>query len=534
MVADRSSFGTVLLVLICLICALGPRSGRAEPPHVSSTPQLTAICRVSPLPDEPPELELAWSGVEAIDVEVWNDLDEDGQAGAGEPTLGLKRIGPGVTSFEIELGWMQSLGVAGWSTGLKQTPVQAVIRAPLSCGWSTLEGPFGEGTSGTVRALAVYNDGTGSALYVGGLFETAGGVVVNNIAKWDGTTWSALAGPSGTGTDAVVIALTVFDDGGGPALYAGGSFTTAGGVEVNHVARWDGSGWSDLSGPAGTGVGGSFVKVLTSFDDGTGPALYAGGQFTTAGGLEAGQIARWDGQEWSALTGPSGNGVDGFGPDALAIFDDGGGADLYVGGWFTSAGGLTANYIARWDGTEWSTLDYPTGTGMGGPVSALATFDDSAGHGLIAGGFFQLAGGVTANRIAKWDGSSWSPLATPSGNGTNGSVEDLAVLNCGDSPALYAGGGFTTAGGLAANRIAKWDGAAWSDLSGPSGNGVDDFVNALMVFNDDGGASLIAGGTFGAAGGGVASRIARWGCSGSIFVDSFDQGSTAAWDWTMP
>ena len=43
-----------------------------------------------------------------------------------------------------------------------------------------------------VHALAVFDDGSGPALYVGGLFETIGGVAANNIAKWDGATWSPL------------------------------------------------------------------------------------------------------------------------------------------------------------------------------------------------------------------------------------------------------------------------------------------------------------------------------------------------------
>ena len=39
---------------------------------------------------------------------------------------------------------------------------------------------------------------------------------------------------------------------------------------------------------------------------------------------------------------------------------------------------------------------------------------------------------------------------------------------------LYAGGGFTTAGGVPANYIAKWDGSAWSALG--SGMDGDDYA----------------------------------------------------------
>ena len=100
-----------------------------------------------------------------------------------------------------------------------------------------------------------------------------------------------------TGTNSTVRAFTVFDDGTGPALYVGGEFTIAGGVTVNYIAKWDGKAWSAL----GTGLNDS-VYALAVFDaDGEGPsppALYAGGAFTAAGNLSASHIARWNGTSW--------------------------------------------------------------------------------------------------------------------------------------------------------------------------------------------------------------------------------------------
>jgi len=77
--------------------------------------------------------------------------------------------------------------------------------------------------------------------------------------------------------------------------------------------------------------------------------------------------------------------------------------NLYASGWFTNAGGVAANYIAKWDGASWSSL----GSGLNTFVYALAF--DANGH-LYAGGGFTNAGSVAANYIAKWDGSSWSSL----------------------------------------------------------------------------------------------------------------------------
>src|SRR5216684_45618 len=357
--------------------------------------------------------------------------------------------------------------------------------------WSVL----GSGVNSSIRALMVFGDGSGPALYAGGDFTAAGGVAAHHLAKWDGMQWSAIG--SGSGMSQLLSALTVFDNGTGPALYAGGNFSAAGSAAANYVARWDGIQWSAL----GSGVIGQFpyVSALTIFDDGSGSALYAGGQFTTAGGVVVNNIAKWDGTQWSAL----GSGV-GASVNALTVFDDGSGSALYVGGGFSHIGGERFNFIAKWDGTQWSHL----GSGMNGEfasVLALTVFDDGSGPALYAGGGFTTAGGVAANYIAKWDSAQWSTL----GSGMDSVVRALTVFEDGGGPALYAGGGFTTAGGLLVNNIANWNGTQWSALS----SGMNRPVYALIVFNDGSSPALYAGGQFTTAGGTTSSRIAAWRCA---------------------
>jgi hypothetical protein len=89
----------------------------------------------------------------------------------------------------------------------------------------------------------------------------------------------------------------------------------------------------------------------------------------------------------------------------------------------------------------------------------------------------------------------------------NGGVYALAV----SGTTLYAGGGFTTAGGVTANRIAAWDGSAWSALgSGIAGsfafsrNGASIFALAA-----DGSGHLFVGGDFSLAGTNVSPYIAQ-------------------------
>ena len=437
-------------------------------------------------------------------------------------------------------GGGSALYVAGSFSHANDVPADGIAKWDGSS-WSTLDGGADDQFVG---ALAVYDDGSGPALYAGGSFEDAGGVPANGIAKWDGTSWSAL----GSGMNGYVAALTTHDDGGGPALFAGGGFTTAGGGSANRIAKWNGSSWAAL----GSGLDGQVYALLSHVEDG-GPALYVGGVFTSAGGASANRIAMWDGGSWSEpgdglmdssgfpssvqalrvyddgsgemlyaggafwlpasnlakLDGSSwaqiGSGVSSS-VTALAVHDDGGGQALYAGGYFASAGGVPANRIAKWDGSSWA----PLGSGMDGiysltgapSVQALAVFDDGGGPTLHAGGQFATAGGVAASRIAKWNGSSWSAL----GSGVNNDVLALAVHDDGGGPALFAGGLFTVAGGGTANRIARWNGTSWSAL----GTGTNNAVRALVVFDDGGGPALYAGGSFGSAGGVAASGIAKW------------------------
>jgi len=141
----------------------------------------------------------------------------------------------------------------------------------------------------------------------------------------------------GSGIHGEVDALAV----SGGDVYAGGGFTTAGGIEVNGIAKWNGNGWSALG--SGMGMGGSYAGVHALAVSGSN--VYAGGYFTNAGGSAANYIAKWNGSSWSALgSGMRGGSFPGS-PSVYALALSG--SDLYAGGDFATAGGKPAAYIAR-------------------------------------------------------------------------------------------------------------------------------------------------------------------------------------------
>lgn len=367
-------------------------------------------------------------------------------------------------------------------------------------------------TNGSVASLLVFDDGTGPALYVGGAFTVADVFLANRIAKRTGTGWYPLS----TGMDTVVTTLAAFDAGGGAQLYAGGLFLNAGGQAASRIARWNGSTWSAL----GLGLDDA-VFSLAAYDDGTGPALYVGGGFGQAGGLPARRFAKWNGSSWSQV----GGGVNGPGYPAvygMTVFDDGTGPALYVGGSFASAGGTAVNNVAKWNGTTWS----PLTSGTNDVVRELLVHDDGTGPALFVAGDFTIAGGITAPRIAKWNGSNWSAL----GNGTNGVIGVLATFDDGSGPRLYVGGNFVAASGYGANRIARWSGTGWSPLPWVNSGVLNGSVGALAVYDDGngGGPALYVGGLFSAVGTHQTANIARWlGCGGpGVLYCPTDFGTT--------
>ena len=357
-------------------------------------------------------------------------------------------------------------------------PVRLLRAVALGMGsaWSLAAGTFsdanwsalGSGMNNTVYALAV----SGTNVYAAGNFSSA-------VARWNGSSWS----PLGSGLNGPVYALAV----SGTNVYVGGSFSTAGGASAHNIAKWNGSSWSALGG--GMGVSPYYYANVNAVAV-AGTNVYAAGSFGTAGFSTVNNIAKWNGSTWSAL----GSGTSGFSPssDVLALAVSGN--NLYVGGDFTTAGSVTVNHIAKWDGNFWTALGSGMGSGNAISVYAFAV----SGTSVYAGGLFTTAGDNGAGDIARWNGSSWSALSV--GMSATNYYPSLHALAMSGSD-LYAGGDFTKAGGNPASRIAKWNGTNWMAL----GSGMNGTVRALAVSGSD----LYVGGSFTTAGGKPAAYIAR-------------------------
>ena len=394
------------------------------------------------------------------------------------------------------------------------------------------------GLDNAVAALAGY----GESVVVAGMFGYSDALRIPHAGIWTGTGWQTFG--QGLGHDpysnVYVYALVPTRDG----VYAGGYFDQAGPVRVASVAEWRNDAWLDMAG--GVQSPHALGEIFAMLGDGR--DLYVTGQFETAGGEAAANIARWDGGTWA----PLGGGIQGTGY-ALAML----GGRLYVGGGFYLAGDLTVSNVACWDPatSTWSAVgSAPT---YDGNVFALAAVHDRY---LVVGGYFsklyagrfQVSG---MNSLAlfdthaapepanPWAGYSRLPGVTHSG--LPGVVSALQVLG-GD---VYVGGSFDTAGveswtsppggGFPAVNLATWRFDATEDNWATPG-AIDRPVKAFATLD---GRALVVGGGFGVAGGldapGVVEHDAvtgtwtaygsgiGWGARGVRQVEALAQSRTA-------
>ncbi len=275
---------------------------------------------------------------------------------------------------------------------------------PITGVWAAIGVPGGVGGR-EIEAIAFGPDGS---LYVGGIFTNWAGVAdADYIARWDGTNWNAVGDPT-QGTAAIIFVYAIAIDNAG-VVYVGGDFLNWAGIAAaDNMAKWNGIAWTAM----GTGVNDIVYALVVD----TSNNVYAGGLFTSASGV-ANTIAaaKWNGTSWVSVNTSPFISVGGPGIYALALTSDG---TLYATGWFTQIGGVTASYIARFNGVSWEAL----GSGINYPGYALAVHPDGS---IYVGGTFTSAGGVVlADSLAKWNGTAWTPL-------------DVDLVDAGPQPTIF-------------------------------------------------------------------------------------------------
>lgn len=324
-----------------------------------------------------------------------------------------------------------------------------------------------------VRAVAVVD----SEIYIGGFFWTKDAKYWNNIARWNGDRWSSL----GRGVQGQVFSLAIIGD----DLYVGGTFAMVdSSILAQNIAKWNRSTqhWAALEPSGFDGFGRTVYSLLPQ-----GNELYVA-VYSIINGAGISQVAKWNSSinTWTIFEGD----IDGS-IRTLAVS----GTEVYIGGYFTSAGSVMANNIAKWNGREWAAL----GSGVNGAVSGIA----SLGNDVYVAGLFSKAGGVKANKIVKWNtlDEKWADVGTIPFN--ESPVYGISALAAGNG-CVYVSGPMDLIANIPGN-LAKWDpiNATWSPLgSGLGGGGV---YTITTKAND-----VYVGGYFKTVGGKPSTCFAIW------------------------
>lgn len=286
--------------------------------------------------------------------------------------------------------------------------------------------------------------------------------VVRQYLTGPGTHWSEPLGGVFTGPLKAIEARNAYE------LYVGGTF-------ANGIVRWDDGEWVHLGGGIGrTTFDRHWITALVEYEG----QIIAGGRDMRLPSVLEGvpdclNTLRWDGTAWHRMDVGIADDVS-----SLAVFD----GQLYAGLLWDVYG----NRVMRWDGTTWQ--------GVAAAQNQVLTLTVHDGE-LIAGGSFTTIGGVTASRVAAFDGVSWRSL----GQGLDSTVSTLFS----NGGVLYAAGGFANSGGTAVPRIARWTGSAWAPMGAGFDNG---YVNALTAYQGE----VVAGGSFTLSDGTAVNHVARW------------------------
>ncbi len=361
---------------------------------------------------------------------------------------------------------------------------------------------LGEGLSGNAYSLAM----VGTNLFAGGWFLKEGQFPFQ-VARWDGTSWHA----AGAGFDQAVWVLMS----SGGQCYAGGEFTKISETEVNGLAVFDGELWTGIGGGVKANVGAGYVGALAV----RGSDLYVGGYFDEVGGVAAQAVARWDGHAWHALG--AGLGTAGGAPSVSSFFVSG--SDLYVGGYFETAGNADAFGIAKWDGSTWSSLGDGLQNDSMGSAGIYAM--EMLGSNLYVAGDFRYAGGNVAYSMAKWSEGQWVSLFSNYGEG------EIYTLS-GTDGKVFAGGTFRRIGNTELDLAAFWNGSAWERTGiSVSGKGLNSPVSSMAVS----GTNVFVGGRFNWAGNTDTHGAAIWNGTtwtadedGNMSIDTFFAGESGA------
>lgn len=229
-------------------------------------------------------------------------------------------------------------------------------------------------TGGGFMGFLRWND----KLWMYGGFNSIGNTVTQNLAAYDGSTFTAV--PSiPISNYAPIVKMAVYKN----KLIAMGNFYNAPSFDYFRLAQFDGTAWA----PVGNGARGSVVNVtdLKVYND----TLYIAGNFSKSAGNAGNYLMKWDGNQ---LHDAGFGDWCGFGPIYSLVPYRG---RLYAFGGFVCAAGQKAFGVAYYENGSWTV---PQDSIEGPTIFGAVVYNDQI---YISGGFRSINGDTTIQNIAR-------------------------------------------------------------------------------------------------------------------------------------
>lgn len=290
--------------------------------------------------------------------------------------------------------------------------------------WQVLTGGARTPPLSEAHGLVAFHD----TLFVGGHPMPRTGPFPPPLCRWTGDALVEVPGVRGELNDLAVFA---------GRLFVGGRVALGDTYSPQQVAAWDGRSWSIPAGGVRQIPPDSDFSIVRSTEALRVIAgrLVVTGSFDSAGTQAAGSLATFDGERWEAWPLAVGRGAFEVGR-ALAEFD----GRLVVGGDIGPESHTGVVYLVQWDGSTWAPLG-TTGAGSGRGVTALARWRGR----LLAGGTFEAPSGPLVRGLAERVGEAWQPFVPAPGETLRlANVEVLLPL--GDSLLVSGVEGYTSRG----------------------------------------------------------------------------------------
>ncbi len=301
--------------------------------------------------------------------------------------------------------------------------------------------------SSTISDFAFFDDGNSEELYVTGLFTPVGGGAPVNIAKWSGGLWSGVGDAELLKAGQALstpVDLEVFNDGSGTALWVAGDFgQIREGATIRNsgkLASWDGNSWITHHLP--TSSFGDRVVEMGIIEEGPDRGLYIVGNFriTTLPGGFVHDLVVWDGETFHS-PGDFEEALDTNIVNQIGTFESSDGWELFVGGTISEAGSNPTTNIGVMRDGEWELLPLPAGFNYRSSGSQfakkadIAPFDD--GFGPILYVSIPLVGS-SGDQYAwmRWTGFEWDIIGPEA---IDGASANLFPIDINGMPVLLRG-----------------------------------------------------------------------------------------------